>query len=529
MPRRPAPHRRPRAVVLALAIAPALAAVTTPARGATYTWDGDVGAAWAAGAWTGSATGYPGQNASDADTAIINGGTVDLTTTGPNLSMLTWSNATITDTVGPANTVTLAGPDSTANGTVVLDAAMLRVASGAVMAVQAGTSFTGTGTVNVAGTLDVATGVTVAPRDVIVTGQVTGRGTLQAGRELRWGGAAGRSDINADVYVASLATANLQGGTKRLLGATFTNDGQVTWSAGGVQLASATTPSGSTPATFENLGTVTAATDVDVQLGNDADTTAGVFVNTGTFEKSGAKTLRVGGVTFTNGGTLDVQAGTVEFTAGAGTVPGSTLESTGIVRVAAGAALAFTGGTHTVRTLDLHPSGTVRVTAGRLTYAPGAGTATTPGGQVEIREEGALAITGQHAFGPAVAVNGTAGAPVGTLAFGRADTGASFDVDFNGTAAVRNIDFAGPSGDLRLGGEAVVRSRYVGGGAAYRLVVGTDATLAAAEIDANLVVAGEVQAATAEPDPFEPELPPGPADLSLSGSLTFVVAPTGVG
>ena len=88
---------------------------------------------------------------------------------------------------------------------------------------------------------------------------------------------------------------------------TLTNNGTVTWNSGTLNI-------GGTPATFVmNSGLWIASSSGNIGTGGGAQT---VFVNNGTFRKTGSSASSVNDFNFSNNGLIDVQGGTLNFSSG---------------------------------------------------------------------------------------------------------------------------------------------------------------------------------------------------------------------
>ena len=132
---------------------------------------------------------------------------------------------------------------------------------------------------------------------------------------------------------------------------TLTNNGTVTWNSGTLNI-------GGTPATFVmNSGLWIASSSGNIGTGGGAQT---VFVNNGTFRKTGSSASSVNDFNFSNNGLIDVQGGTLNFRGG------TTNLFTGNYNTASSATLQFIAGTYSDAGGIFSGAGTARFNATAL-------------------------------------------------------------------------------------------------------------------------------------------------------------------
>ncbi|MBI4292852.1 MAG: filamentous hemagglutinin N-terminal domain-containing protein [Betaproteobacteria bacterium] len=255
------------------------------------------------------------------------------------------------------------------------------VASGATLQFSNGThtlnnSFSGSGTVKLAGATLVPSSSTSVPVLNFTAGNVSGSGVLTA-NSLTWSG----GTVLGSLVLASGGTGSLSAsggkyiGNSGGIGATFTNAGTLTDN----------TPTGYTglyfySGTFNNQGTYTFGTDAHIGDWGGM----GLVNNTGTLTKSGGTGTSSIHPKFTNTGAININSGTLNPTFASNT-------NSGAIAVASGATLS-TGALTNASTGSISGGGTVNLGTATLTnngtLAPGTSTAA-----------GTLSLTGNLSMG----------------------------------------------------------------------------------------------------------------------------------
>jgi len=243
------------------------------------------------------------------------------------------------------------------------------------LALNAGSSLTGTGTIKInAGTVSVNTPLTAPQALDLSSGTLTVNSPLTANGNVTWTGATinGGSSISASNTTISPATTNAT-----LSAATFTNTGTASLTGTsptiGLLVTAGATVNNTAPATF-----------------NIADRPilgSATFNNAGVFQKNSGAGIGAVAPTFNNTGSVNVQSGQLRFTGNgtdtgtyAATVAGTTLEffggtrtisAAGGINAGAGSGLLFTGGTVT-DSGALTDAGGFSLNGGSLIYNGGA-------------------------------------------------------------------------------------------------------------------------------------------------------------
>ena len=330
---------------------------------------------------------------------VQNDGTVEKT--GGTGSMILTSGLAFNN----AGTLRVTSGKITLQGTLT-NTGTLDVGSGAELFVDggtanlnAGTTMTGTGRVNVdsaGSTLALNAAVSFPGGLRLVRGDVTGTGSLTVAGPFTWGVFNGSVGGSATINAAGGGDWTASGdrlvstGTVNLTGGTFT------WSSADIHFSGNGALTVGAAAVLDNVGTRSVVRDAG---------TAPTFTVNGTYKKSaGAGTSQIqAGVNFVNAGLTDVQAGALAVrtnTTNTGTLRASTgtllfdqavtLAGTGTIDVGVGGTLTVnaSGATITVPSgMTLANAGTVQVTDGTLVVHPSAvianytsGTQTLAGG-----------------------------------------------------------------------------------------------------------------------------------------------------
>ena len=502
----------------------------------------------------GAVTGLTGIEANAAGT-----GTVGVTTTAGGTVTSTAGNAITTTAVDGLTTINLAAAvnatggdaiDATATGT----GGLVISSSGNITSDATGidaNATTGTIGVTLTGGADV-TG-TVSGIDVSSTGNSTvtvGTGSVVTGgtqaillantgtATITNAGTIGAAvtDVAINAAAASAATitnsGTIRGDVILTAGAdTLTNTGTLTagdldFGAGADTLANSAagtiTVAGATPIlgleTFNNAGTVTAATGLTFDGGATALTNTGTlnaqgtldfgagadsFANSGAgiFNLTGATTL-AGLETFTNSGRINLNTFTL-------TGPAVAFNNTGTIDTSGSAALAGFTTFSNAGTLDL-AAGTFTVPAAVFTNT----------GTI-LADEGATTITGQTSFANSGTIDLQDGAVGDVLTINSAfvgSGGSNLDIDFTGAASDRLVIVGAASGST------AIDAAYLGGGFNLDGVLVVDTTTSTAGaftlgsvtgdsplLDVSLVRAGEDFFLVAAPTEatFNPLVVPG--------------------
>src|SRR5664280_591817 len=276
------------------------------------------------------------------------------------------NTGTLVSSPGSTGTATLAGGSLVVNntGSIQLASGILDVAS-ATLNLDTG-SVSGTGTLDVQGTLVVTANQTLGV-PLVFSGMVNGTGALTITGSLTTNG--GNFEGPGTVTVASGATWGIEANTTTVSGGTLINDGTATIDAtAGLYLGSGTT--------VTNGGTMTMLAGSQI-YGYNTNTT---FDNTGTLVSSpgstGTANLTGGSLVFNNTGSIQLASGTLDLSAATLNLnPGSSVTGTGTLDDQG------TLGVNTAQSLavPLEVSGAVTGT-GSLTVT---GTLTTNGGNFE--------------------------------------------------------------------------------------------------------------------------------------------------
>src|SRR5664280_3355623 len=253
------------------------------------------------------------------------------------------NTGTLVSSPGSTGTATLAGGSLVVNntGSIQLASGILDVAS-ATLNLDTG-SVSGTGTLDVQGTLVVTANQTLGV-PLVFSGMVNGTGALTITGSLTTNG--GNFEGPGTVTVASGATWGIEANTTTVSGGTLINDGTATIDAtAGLYLGSGTT--------VTNGGTMTMLAGSQI-YGYNTNTT---FVNTGTLVSSpgstGTATLTGGSLAFNNTGSIQLASGILDVSSAVlnldtGSVTGTgTLDDQGTLGVTAnqtlGVPLVFSG------------------------------------------------------------------------------------------------------------------------------------------------------------------------------------------
>jgi hypothetical protein len=234
------------------------------------------------------------QMASDGGT-LSNAGTI--TKSGASTTQLVNLAFTNSGTVNiDAGVLRLAGATTLNNDGSINGAGTLELSGGATLNLNNGFSLTGTlgmggGTVNVNTATDLAT-LTLG------SGTLAGSGAVTILNSMNWTG--GTISGSGNFTIPNGATLNMTGSTQKILtGRTLVNNGTVNWSSGQFTLGSNTLFDNRAGATFD-------IQSADVQI---AGTTGALLNNAGTVTKSGAATTQLANLSFTNSGTVNINAG----------------------------------------------------------------------------------------------------------------------------------------------------------------------------------------------------------------------------
>ena len=200
-------------------------------------------------------------------------------------------------------------------------------------------SFTGTGTLSVAGgSLSVSAASSTGGLN-LSAGTIGGAGNVSITGELAWTGGtmtgAGSTFVDT-VTISGTATKSLAGG--RIL-----NAGNTNWSG---NTGANNTISIAATSIFNSSGSFSDSNTFDSSI------SGGTFNNSGSFTKQSNTTTTVGSV-FNNSGTVNVNAGNLLMQAG-GT-------STGIFNIADGAKIEFRNGTHVLNNVITSGAGTLQI------------------------------------------------------------------------------------------------------------------------------------------------------------------------
>jgi hypothetical protein len=220
-----------------------------------------------------------------------------------------------------------------------------------------GSSFTGTGNVNIGANASFNGGFTSTNLN-FVSGTYTGIGAALTG-SADWD--AGQISGGWDVTAGSTLNANT-GSNKFIGAATLTNDGTINWTGGALFMQNG--------AQLINNGTI------DAQTSNSINNNGGplsTFTNNGVFEKTaGAGATTINSIAFVNNGTIDAQTGSIDFNGNNATFnAGSDFTGAGQVNINSNANfngafntsnLDFEGGTYTGNAAEL--TGTADWSAG---------------------------------------------------------------------------------------------------------------------------------------------------------------------
>jgi hypothetical protein len=219
-----------------------------------------------------------------------------------------------------------------------------------------------------AGTLSIAAASTLNATTVFSGGTLSGTGNVTINSTLNW--SAGTMSGAGRTIIASGATVNISGTATKNLSRTLDNGGTFNYFSPASSFV--------VVAGFNNL----AAGIFNVSADDNMTGFGGFpsFTNAGTLNKSGSGTYRIGEITFSNTGTINIDAGQLTLAA----IGGS---NTGTFAVDAGATLRlevnttyggsssmtgagtlnFIGGTHAFPAGTFTPTGTVNLTGGTIT------------------------------------------------------------------------------------------------------------------------------------------------------------------
>jgi len=242
------------------------------------------------------------------------------------------NSGTLRKSAGPG-TLTLGGSVVYANtGTIDVQSGILAVGgqqltSSGVMQVatgvtvqldrvtlQNGSTFGGPGLLHANGLTTISGNVTITS-PLLITGEVTGTGTLHLSAATTWQ-SNGTTIISVaggvDVMTGQTMTiAALPGQLHYLIDSSLRNHGTVVWTAGGLDLRNGSTVTNDAGRLWDTQGDLSIISD---GIGSPA------FTNLGTLRKSaGPGTLTLGGaVVYTNTGTIDLQSGLLTVTSAGG-------------------------------------------------------------------------------------------------------------------------------------------------------------------------------------------------------------------
>ena len=211
------------------------------------------------------------------------------------------NNGTLRKSIATSTTSISANVGFTNNGSIDAQTGILRLGGGP-MAFNAGSSFTGAGTVEVT-TSATFNGSFTSSNLALAGGTLTGAGAVLNG-SVNWRDA----DLAGTWQVAAGQTLNVTTGANKTIagaGTVVTNTGTVNWQAGALFLGGG--------ASVVNNGLWDAQGNVTLI----AAAGGGSFTNNGTLRKSGGtSTTTIGaGVGFSNAGVVDVQVGTIALPA----------------------------------------------------------------------------------------------------------------------------------------------------------------------------------------------------------------------
>ncbi len=279
--------------------------------------------------------------------------------------------------------ISLRGGGSNTNALSVSGASSTLIITAGVFDLNAGTTFSGPGTVtfNSTGTLNANSAVSFPASTTFsfVGGTLAGTGNVTTNGTFNWSGGL----MTGAATTTSNGTLNLSGLPGINNGRTLTCTGTTNWTAG-VNLGLWT----GTGSVINNSGTWDAQVDGGAIVNHYGGATS--FNNTGTFKKSaGAGTTSVS-ISFTNSGTVDAQSGTLNMSSSSYT------QTAGTTRLSGGA---FTSTTNVnIQGGTLAGSGTVTgpvIVSGTGALAPGlagAGTLNLVGNYTQQAPNGAFNV-----------------------------------------------------------------------------------------------------------------------------------------
>jgi hypothetical protein len=241
-----------------------------------------------------------------------NAGTFRKTVTPAGTTMQVIFNNTGTVDVQTGSLSLIAGGTSTGNFNVLVGLNIFFAAG--TFTLNDGVTITGAGFVQAAGVTVVIGGGVSAQNYQMVSGTLTGPGTLTVEGVFNWQG--GTMSGMGTTFIDTPGTMNITtAAAKTLDNRILTNAGTVTWT----WLATAAPLSAGNGAVVNNLAgaTFNAINDTAVMAHfADFGPLSPTFLNAGTFTKSGSGTVRFdAGVRFTNSGAMQIQNGTLSLAA----------------------------------------------------------------------------------------------------------------------------------------------------------------------------------------------------------------------
>jgi hypothetical protein len=288
-------------------------------------------------------------------------------------------NSSGTLTVQSQAAVNLSGGGSISGSLGIAADATLNLTGGS-FTLAGGTSFTDTGLLQLSGAAVSIPGTLSVPNLELDSGTLAGAGALTVTTALTWTG--GTQGGTGSTTLAGAATLTLSGtGTRALDQRALNLAGTTTWTDGGtLSLANGAA------LTNQGTGVFTSQDDNDKSI-----TGSGSFSNAGTLNKLGAGTTSVAaGVSFSTGGTVNIQGGTLNV-AGTYTQTGG-----GATNLSGGAALTSAGGVSIQSGSTLAGAGTINAAvtnAGQLVVgSPGSPGTLTINGNYTQTGTGSLTV-----------------------------------------------------------------------------------------------------------------------------------------
>ncbi len=190
-----------------------------------------------------------------------------------------------------------AGSGVSGAGTVLLD--------GSVVIFDAGAGYTGSGSTTIAGGVDFKGNIALAALTLISGGELTGPGTVTVNGLTTWtGGSMSGSGMTLPAGGLLLGLAADSGDSEILAGRTLINSGNATWAGGGNfnQAAGSVFLNAAT-------GSLTIANDINWNSDN-----SNLFLNAGSFTKTGVSAKTTFQAPLNNTGAVQVQKGTLSLT-----------------------------------------------------------------------------------------------------------------------------------------------------------------------------------------------------------------------